>query len=175
MSEYTKQLQKIIQEYQQSGGSWPASVSEIANWAIKNHRYDLTTLTIQRICSRELAQAMREEYLTDNKGRRVRAKHPAKTTRDGKQEILWDDIRTASRVHMQMAFSNRRNHIVGECRQVKVDVDSFNDAHPEQKPIQMVLDFSADVAEIEAAEKLIKNGHSKKNKHEYFEEDEILA
>lgn len=149
MSDYSKQLHQIVDEYQMSGEVWPASASDIAAWALKTHRYDLATLTIQKICSRELAQAMREEYITDSKGRRVRAKHPAKISCNGKQIMLWNDIRTASHTYMQMAFSTRRNHIVGECRQMKTDVDSYNDSHPNDEPIQLILDFTCDIEELE--------------------------
>jgi hypothetical protein len=169
MSDYTKQLQRIVREYQRSGEAWPASASDIALWALKNHKYDLATPTIQRICSRELAQAMREEYITDPKGRRVRAKHPAKVNRDGKQIMLWDDIRTAPRTHMEMAFMTRRNHIVGECRQVKTDVDSYNDSHSNEKPIQMILDFTSDVEELEELEKFNRTGKGV----EFDEMDEV--
>ena len=102
-----------------------------------------------RHCARELAQAMREEHFTDSCGRRVRAKHPAKVVRNGEQLMLWDDIRTAPRIHMQMAFRLRRRRIVSECRQVKIDVDSYNGGHPEERPIQMVLDFTRDVKGLE--------------------------
>ena len=149
MSEYVKQLQRIVKEYRRSGKEWPASASELARWAIETHRYDIQTPTLERVCSRDLAQALREEYITDPKGRRVRAKHPAKASRDGEQTMLWDDIRTAPRSHMAMAFQLRRNHIVGECRQVKADGDSYNDSHPGDLPIQMVLNFTRDVNELE--------------------------
>ena len=33
---------------------------------------------------------------------------------------------------------------------MKVDVDSYNDANPEAEPIQIVFDFTMDLAEIEA-------------------------
>ena len=55
---------------------------------------------------------------------------------------------------MEMAFSHRRNHIVGECRQIKTDVDSYNDAHPKESQIQMVLDFTEDVEELEELERI---------------------
>jgi hypothetical protein len=152
MSDYKKQLQRIVKEYRQSGQQWPASSADIAHWALKNKKYDLRTPTIERVVRRELAEAMREEYITDSKGRRVRAKHPARVKRNGEQITIWDDIRTASRTHMEMAFTNRRNHIVAECRQVKTDVDSYNEAHPKEMPIQMVLDFTRDVNELEGIE-----------------------
>ena len=152
MSDYKNQLQRIVKEYRQSGQEWPASAADIAHWALRNKKYDLRTPTVERVIRRELAQAMREEYITDSKGRRVRAKHPAKVKRNGEQINIWDDIRTAPRKHMEMAFANRRNHIVAECRQVKADVDSYNDAHSKEIPIQMVLDFTRDVNELEQVE-----------------------
>jgi hypothetical protein len=53
---------------------------------------------------------------------------------------------------MQVSFQQRRQGIVGDCRQFKTDVDSFNDAHPEGQPIQIVFDFTMDLAELEAAD-----------------------
>jgi hypothetical protein len=53
---------------------------------------------------------------------------------------------------MQLSFQHRRKGIVGDCRQMKVDVDSFNDAHPESEQIEIVFDFTVDLAELEAAE-----------------------
>ena len=127
----------------------PARAADVAQWAIRTGRYDLETPTIEKVSARDLAQAMREEYITDAKGRRVRATHPAKARRDGVPIVLWDDIRTAPRGHMEMAFQWRRNHIVGECRLVKADTDSYNESHPGEQPIQMVLDFTRDVEELQ--------------------------
>jgi hypothetical protein len=98
-----------------------------------------------------MANAMREEYMTDSKGRRVRVKHPAKMWLDGEQTVLWDDIRTAPRLHMQVAFQNRRQGIVSDCRQLKADCDSYNDANPTVEPLQLVFDFTMDLAEDDAA------------------------
>lgn len=47
----------------------------------------------------------------------------------------------------------RRKRIASECKQVKTDVDSYNDAHSEELPIQMPLDFTYDVEEMELAER----------------------
>jgi len=152
MSVKNRQLQRIVEDYRDAGYKWPASSREIAEWAVYTGKYDLARPTIVKHCARDLAQAMRQEYLTDAKGRRVRAKHPAKVKRDGAQMILWDDIRAAPRSHMEKAFQLRRRRIAAECKQVKADVDSYNDAHPEERPFQMVLDFTQDVREMELAE-----------------------
>lgn len=94
---------------------------------------------------------MSEEYITDPQGRRVRAKHVARIKHDGEQLYLWADIRTADRKHMGVAFQQRRQQIVGDCLQLKTDVDSYNDNSKASPPIQLVLDFTHDVEEIEAA------------------------
>lgn len=152
MSVKTRQLQMIVKQYQEDGQEWPATTAEIARWAVRTRRYDLTAPTIERHCARELAQAMREEHFVDAQGRRVRAKHPARVKRNGRQLMLWDDIRTAPRAHMRTAFQLRRRRIVAACKQAKTDVDSYNDAHPDEPPIQMVLNFTRDVEELELSD-----------------------
>jgi hypothetical protein len=152
MSTYSKQMQKIVQEYRAAGEPWPTSARTIADWAILTGRWIMPPSAIRRRCADDLAAAMREEYYTDAKGRRVRVLHPAPLFVDGKRDMLWDDIRTAARPHMQLSFQNRRQGIVGDCRQFKTDVDSYNDGHPDREPIQVVFNFENDLAELEAAD-----------------------
>ena len=59
-------------------------------------------------------------------------------------------MRTASREHMEIAFQQRRQQIVGDCRQLKADLDSYNDNYNSGESLQMVFDFTNDLAEIEA-------------------------
>lgn len=151
MSTYTKQMQRIVEEYRGDGQPWPASTKAIAAWAIETGRWKLPASAAINKCAEDLATAMREEYITDKKGRRVRLLHPATIRRGSQQMVLWDDIRTAPRDHMQMSFQQRRKAIVGDCRQLKLDVDSYNDAHPDAEPIQTIFDFTMDLAEFEAA------------------------
>jgi len=152
MANYAKQMHRIVQEYRTSGQPWPASAKSIADWAILNGHWEMPAAAIRRRCADDIASAMREEYYTDSKHRRVRLLHPAPLFSEGERMIIWDDIRTASRPHMQLSFQNRRQGIVGDCRQFKVDADSYNDAHPDDEPLQIVFDFTMDLAEIEAAE-----------------------
>jgi hypothetical protein len=152
MANYTKQMQKIVQEYRESGQPWPAAAKSIADWAISSGRWEMPAAAIRRRCADDIASAMREEYYTDSKNRRVRLLHPAPLFSQGERTVVWDDIRTATRPHMQLSFQTRRQGIVGDCRQFKVDVDSYNDAHTEAEPIQVVFDFTMDLAELEAAD-----------------------
>ena len=52
---------------------------------------------------------------------------------------------------MKLAFQQRRQQIVGDCKQLKADVDSYNDLNSDAEPLQIIFDFTMDLAEIEAA------------------------
>lgn len=148
---YTKQLQGIIEDYRRAKQPWPAQAHDIAIWAIQNGRWKPQPETIINQCADQLSRAMREEYLTDPQGRRVRAKHVATVEQHGKQMIMWDDIRTASPAHMEIAFQQRRRSVVGDCCQLKTDVDSYNENNPHGARFQLILNFENDVIEAELA------------------------
>src|ERR1019366_2354391 len=46
MANYTKQMQKIVQEYRDSGQTWPASAKSIADWAITTGRWEMPAAAI---------------------------------------------------------------------------------------------------------------------------------
>ncbi|HLK61023.1 MAG TPA: hypothetical protein VKU00_30945 [Chthonomonadaceae bacterium] len=142
-------LQGIVASYRASGEQWPAPVSVIAAWANEHGLFERHPEALVRIYAEMIRRAMREEYVRDPQGRTVRAKHSARMKIDGKQLCLWDDIRTASRGFMQVAFQNRRRGIVADCHQLKTDIDSFNENYNRGEPIPLVLDFGPDIAEIE--------------------------
>lgn len=152
MATYVKQMQKIVEDYRAADQPWPTSAKNIADWAILSGLWEMPASAIRRRCADDIAAAMREEYYTDSKGRRVRLLHPAPLLTDGKRDMVWDDIRSAQRPHMALSFQNRRHGIVQDCRQFKTDADSYNDAHPDQEPIQIVFNFENDLAELEAAD-----------------------
>jgi hypothetical protein len=136
--------------YREAGQPWPATARSIAAWALREKHWAPHTDSLINQCASHLADAMREEYIVDPQGRSVRAKHAARFAKDGKQLVLWADIRTADRRHMEIAFQQRRQQIVGDCRQLKTDTDSYDDNTNPGKPIQLVFDFTQDLAELEA-------------------------
>ncbi len=147
---YNDQMLGIVEQYRAAGESWPASTRQIAAWGVERKILVPHPSSIVKRFADDIACAMREDYITDPQGRTVRAKHAARILKDGEQMTLWEDIRTAKPQHMQIAFQQRRQQIVGDCRQLKTDVDSFNETAKPIKPIQLVLDFTDDVAELEA-------------------------
>ena len=148
---YTQQMQRLAEDYIQAGEPWPATARAIAAWAIRNNLWQPQPSAVISQCADHLARALREEYRTDPQGRRVRAKHLAPIYQNGKQMVFWDDIQTASRDHMRAAFQTRRRQIVGDCHQLKTDLDSYNENFNTSQPIQMVFDFTQDLQEWDAA------------------------
>jgi len=151
---YQEALLEIKDEYIAAGNEWPATSKQIAIWALNNGRWQPPRSKLVVQCAEEIARAMREEYIVDLQGRKVRKNHVARRKRNdsegnSQQLSFWADIRTAPREHMELAFQQRRNQILGECRQLKTDADSYNDNHPDQRPIQLVFDFTYDLAEME--------------------------
>jgi hypothetical protein len=121
----------------------------IAEWAMRNGLFESHRETMVRMYADMLRRALREEYYRDPQGRTVRAKHSARMKIDGKQLCLWDDMRTAPRSFMQIAFQNRRRGIVADCHQLKTDMDSYNENNNKGEPIPLILDFGPDIEEIE--------------------------
>ena len=151
MATYIKEMQRIVAKYRLAGEPWPAASKTMADWAMRQGLWELPNSAALAKCAEDISRAMREEYITDARGRRVRVKHPATVKVHGEQMVLWDDMRTATRQHMRVSFQQRRQQIVGDCRQMKVDVDSYNDMNPDEAPIQIIFDFTMDLAELEAA------------------------
>lgn len=142
-------LQHWADEYLLEYAKDTATTRELAVWAITTGRWSPPAdLAVQR-CRQEFSKALREHYFTDEFGRSVRAKHVIREQQGDKQLFLWADVRTASPKHMATAFQQRREQIVGECRQLKSDVDYFNKSHPGEREIQLLLDFRDDIEEGE--------------------------
>lgn len=148
---YTKQMQDIANRFLSRHGEVEATSTQIAEWAIHEGLWKPQPNALVRQCAEDLSRAMREEYMTDPQGRSVRVKHVARRGRGSEQQAFWADLRFASREHMETAFQQRRQQIVGDCKQLKTDVDSFNDNHNTGDLVQMIFDFTYDLEEAELA------------------------
>lgn len=51
---------------------------------------------------------------------------------------------------MEKSVRQRRDGAINDCFQMKMDIDHFNEAYPNQVPLPLFLDFTDDVAEMEA-------------------------
>lgn len=151
MATYSEQLQGLWHRYNKEHGDMPAAPRSVVTWALENHLLESPRLDEVGMLAIDLARALREEYKTDVSGRRYRVNHAVRITKNGIQMSLWAELTSAPRNHMLKAFGQRRKQIVGDCVQLKVDVDVFNDNHKTDAPIQMIFDFTDDVKEAEIA------------------------
>jgi hypothetical protein len=149
MSTLKKQFQRIAHEYMRQHHVDYIDLHEVAEWAIRTNRWEPQKSALIRQCKELLGSALREEYFTDSQGRRVRAMHVIVKDRNGKQTSIWGDMRTADRNHMALSFQQRRRQIVGDCRQLKMDIDSFNENYNKGSWIQTSFDFTHDLEEDE--------------------------
>lgn len=149
-----EQLQRIWHEYDSERSHKPTSAREAVEWAVKEGRLQLPEVDPYDVLAGQMAQALREEYKTDAKGRRYRVNHAVRVTKAGVQYTFWGMLGFASHEHMEKAFAQRREQIIGDNVQLKIDVDVYNDLNRGRRPeIQLVLDYTDDVAEREVMKK----------------------
>jgi hypothetical protein len=150
-----ERLQSIWHKFDADAGHKPTSAREAVEWAVKAGLLDLPEVDPFDVLAGQMAQALRGEYATDNKGRRYRVNHAVKVTKGGVQYTFWGMLGFASHEHMEKAFAQRRDQIVDDNLQLKTDVDVYNDLNRGKRPeIQLPLDYTEDVAEREIMKKM---------------------
>jgi hypothetical protein len=147
MSNLNEQLVKVVEDYRKAGGEWPATREQIAEWAVANERYQLTRGMAVSQCAEKLGRAMGLQHVRDKKGRSVRKYYAARFRENGQLVMKWDDW-NAKRPFMEVAAANRRNQILGQCWQLKNDMDSYSDRRCPEQPIQMDFNFNLDLEEL---------------------------
>lgn len=143
------QYLRIVELYLQEGGGEPIELDALARFAINNGHWKRHASRMLQLCKRDFSPAFREQYHTDPQGRSVRTYHAAASRAGATQQVFWADMRTAPREHMETAFLQRRDQIVGDCTQLERDVDSFNDNNTHGASYLLALDFGPDVEERE--------------------------
>jgi hypothetical protein len=152
MSAYSNQVKNYIQRYKaETGQDGLLDPHEVAAWAFHNGLHKPNAKTIIDVIAADISQVWREEYRTDKHGRRYRAKHAATHKHGNRTQSLWADLDdpSAPHEHFVRSFAQRRQQIVGDCLQLKTDVDVYNDKRIPAVPLQIPLDFTLDVAELQ--------------------------
>ncbi len=150
MTTQAEHFQVLWREYEREHDHAPASSREVVDWALGLGRLELPRVDPRDVLADQLSRELREEYDTDAQGRRFRVNHAIRVMRDGVQLTIWGILGAASHGHMQRAFTQRREQVIGDLVQLQVDVEVYNERTPHEEPIQLILDFSDDVAERRA-------------------------
>jgi hypothetical protein len=147
----TEHLQQVWHRYDTRKDHRPTSAREAVEWAVHEGLLELPDIDPYDVLASQMSTALREEYQTDQKGRRYRVNHAVRVTKGGVQYTFWAALGFAPHDHMEKAFAQRRDQIIGDNLQLKTDVDVYNDMTAGKRPaIQLVLDYTDDVAEREA-------------------------
>ena len=155
MSAYSNSIKEYFERFRTEVGIGDGLIDphEVAEWDYRNGCHKPNVKTVIDSIAADIAQSFREEYRTDPRGRRYRAKHAATQKYGNKTQSLWGDLDDpkAPHDHFVKSFGQRRQQIVGDCFQLKTDVDVYNDQREPRTPIQVVLDFTYDVEELQLA------------------------
>jgi len=150
MTTQTEEFQALWREYENEHDHVPASAREVVDWAVANRGLKLPRIDPRDILAERMSRALREEYATDAQGRRYRVNHAMRVIKNGVQLTIWGILGHAPHSHMERAFTQRREQVIGDLVQLHVDVEVYNEMNAHQAPIQLVLDFTDDVAERRA-------------------------
>jgi hypothetical protein len=144
---YNEQLQKVWHAFEKEHGHVPATARDAVQWGVERRMIETPPVDPLAKLAEDMSRALREEYATDRDGRRYRVNHAVRVTRGGVQHTFWAMMSDAPREHMQKAFIQRREQIVGDCVQLATDVEAYNAMKESQPPIPMLFDFRDDVEE----------------------------
>lgn len=144
MATYHQQMQSLFAQYEAEVSADPADLKAVGKWAMDKGLWHPRPADMQTRFANDMAEALREEYRTDRAGRRYRAKLAVRN----RQGSLWGDIDTSPRGHVEKAIGQRRKQIVGDCWQLRMDRDHYNENHEDEPPLPLVLDFTDDVEEM---------------------------
>jgi hypothetical protein len=148
MSTKNEKLQAIWHRYDSEREHLPSGAREAVEWAVAEGLLELPKIDPYDVLATQMAGALREEIQTDHRGRRFRLNHAVRVTKGGVQYTFWAIMNYARHDHMEKAFAQRREQIVGDCVQLRTDVEVYNDMNRGKRPaIQLILDFTEDVAE----------------------------
>ena len=148
-------MQRIWHRYESLREHKPSSARQAVQWAVSEGLLELPEIDPHDILADYMCNAIREEHRTDEQGRRYRINHAVRVTRRGVQYTFWGVMGYAPHEHMEKAFAQRRELIIGDNLQLKTDIDVYNEKFRGKNPeIQLVLDYSDDVAEREELQRM---------------------
>ena len=149
---YNEQLREVWNQYREEVSSDPVDLKTVAAWAIGKKLWAPRPFDLSTSLANDLAQALREEKRIDRAGREYRANIPVRSrAKDGTSLFEWADIDQAPRKHVEKNVQQERRLIVGDCYALTMKVEHYNDMHPDEEPLQLILDFVDDIAEMKIA------------------------
>ena len=149
---YAEQLRDVWNRYRVEVSPDPVDLKTVASWAIKQGLWAPRPIDLSTSLANDLAQALREEKRVDKAGREYRANIPVRSrAKDGTSLFEWADIDDAPRRHVEKNVQQERRSIASDCYALIMKVEHYNELHPEEEPIQLILQFEDDINEMKVA------------------------
>ena len=123
MSNKAERLQDAWHRYDSDHDHLPTSARQAVEWAVAEGLIELPKIDPYDVLAGEMAEALRAEVQVDDKGRRYRVNHAVRVTKAGVQYTFWGILGFASHEHMERAFAQRRDQIIGDC--IRLNRTSF--------------------------------------------------
>lgn len=152
MASYKDQIREIWNRYREEVSKEPVELREVAAWALSKRLWAPRPVDLQTSLASDLADSLREVKRIDKAGREYRANIPVRSkTENGLPLFVWGDIDDAPRAHVEKGLQQERRSIASDCYALAMKVEHYNEAHPDEEPIQVVFDFEQDVEEEKIA------------------------
>lgn len=146
---YSEQLRDLWKRYRDDVSTDPVDLKTVASWAISKGLWAPRPVDLSTSLANDLAQALREEKRIDKAGREYRANIPVRLrAKDGTSLFEWADIDDAPRLHVEKSVQQERRSIASDCFALVMKVDHYNEAHPEEEPLQLIMNFEDDIEEM---------------------------
>lgn len=146
-----ERYQQAWRTFEEQHGYMPASGRQAAEWAYEQGLLIMPNIDPMSVMARIMSRAMRAEYDTAPDGRRYRVNHPVHVTEDGVQLTIWSIIDHIPHENMEMSLQQRREQTLADVYQMKTDRDIYRCKFPDRPSINLVFDYTEDVAERDAA------------------------
>lgn len=149
MATRNEELQNLMRLYKSETGAKAIDLDLVADWAMRRGVSAPRPKTAKDLLAAQFAQAAREEHRRDPKtGWSYRVNHSLRQPNaEGKQAGFWVDIEEATRPQMHISLTNRRQQMIGDGTQLKIDEQIWNNRNPAQIPLDLVMDLTEDVEE----------------------------
>lgn len=155
MASYKEQIREIWARYREEVSKEPVELRQVAVWALSKGLWAPRPIDLQSSLAADLADSLREVKRVDKAGREYRAHLPVRSkTENGLPLFVWGDIDDAPRAHVEKGLQQERRGIASDCYALAMKVEHYNEAHPDEEPIQVVFDFEQDVEEEKIAKGL---------------------
>jgi hypothetical protein len=154
MSYWTKQVEKLWDEWIEATGQPSGYPAEFINWAIASKRLALRPQDMKQLLRKQVTQALRQVKRYDEDGGFTYRAKQSVTLLDGDVPIkhYFDTDKGGTANLRQKSTKQRREAVAHDVYRAVCDVERMNKVFSDEPRLNFHKDFTDDVAELRAAE-----------------------